>query len=138
MSVLALLIPAITTIIDKVVPNPQEAADAKLRALEMVQQGELAQLDADTRLALGQIEVNKVEAGTDMFRGGWRPAVGWVCVSGLVYQFLLQPLLPWFVTLTGAEVAPLPPIDGDALLVLLTGILGLGGLRTVERVKGKA
>lgn len=73
-----------------------------------------------------------------MFRGGWRPAVGWVCVSGLVYQFLPQPLLPWFVSPTGSDVPPLPPIDGDALLVLLTGILGLGGLRTVERVKGKA
>jgi hypothetical protein len=132
-----LLIPAITGIIDKIIPDPQAAAEAKLKALELAQKGELAQLDADMKLALGQLEVNKVEAGTDLFRGGWRPAVGWVCVSGLAYQFLIQPILPWFVALFGLTVPPLPSIDNDALMVLLTGMLGLGGLRTLERVKGK-
>lgn len=134
----AALIPAVTTILDKIIPDPAAAADAKLKALEMAQKGELAALDAELRMALGQLEVNKVEAGTDMFRGGWRPAVGWACVAGLVYQFLLQPILPWFVALFGAEVAPLPAIDNETLLVLLTGMLGLGGLRTLEKVRGRA
>jgi hypothetical protein len=133
-----LLIPAVTTILDKIIPDPTAAADAKLKALEMAQRGELAVLDADMRLALGQMEVNKAEAGTDMFRGGWRPAVGWTCVFGLAYQFLLQPLLPWVVALFGGQVPPLPAIDNDTLMVLLTGMLGLGGLRTFERVKGRA
>jgi hypothetical protein len=130
------LIPLIGTVIDKVLPDPQQAADAKLRALEMAQRGELAQLDADTRLALAQVEVNKTEASTDAFRGGWRPATGWVCVAGLAYQFLAQPLLPWLAALFGLAVPPLPAIDNETLLVLLTGMLGLGGLRTIERVKG--
>jgi hypothetical protein len=133
-----LLIPAITQIFDKVIPDPQAAADAKLKAMELGQRGELAVLDADLKLALGQLEVNKVEAGTDMFRGGWRPSVGWVCVFGLAYQFLLQPLLPWAVTVFGGTVPPLPAIDNETLMVLLTGMLGLGGLRTFERVKGRA
>ena len=133
-----LLIPAVTQVLDKVIPDPQAAADAKLKALELAQKGELAVLDAELRLALGQIEVNKVEATTDLFRGGWRPAVGWVCVVGLGYQFILQPLLPWVVALFGAQVPPLPAIDTEDLMVLLTGMLGLGGLRTFERVKGKA
>lgn len=133
----AALIPAVTTILDKIIPDPAAAAEAKLKALEMAQKGELAALDAELRIALGQLEVNKVEAGTDMFRGGWRPAVGWACVAGLVYQFLLQPILPWFVSLFGAAVPPLPAIDNETLLVLLTGMLGLGGLRTLEKVRGR-
>ena len=132
------LIPAVTQVLDKIIPDPQAAADAKLKALELAQKGELAVLDADLRLALGQLEVNKAEATTDMFRGGWRPAVGWVCVVGLAYQFVLQPVLPWVVALFGAQVPPLPAIDNETLMVLLTGMLGLGGLRTFERVKGKA
>lgn len=133
-----LVIPAITQVLDKVIPDPQAAADAKLRALELAQKGDLAALDAELRLALGQIEVNKAEATTDMFRGGWRPAVGWTCVAGLAYQFIVQPVLPWVVALFGAQVPPLPAIDNETLMVLLTGMLGLGGLRTFERVKGKA
>lgn len=132
------LIPAVVAVIDKILPDPQQAAEAKLRALEMAQRGELAVLDADVRLAIGQMEINKAEAQTDWFRGGWRPAVGWCCVAGLAYQFIGQPVLPWVAALLGAAVPPLPAIDNETLLVLLSGMLGLGGLRTVERVKGKA
>lgn len=132
-----LIIPAVSAIIDKILPDAAQAADAKLKVLEMAQKGELAALDADMKLALGQMEINKVEAGTDMYRGGWRPGVGWTCVAGLVYQFLVMPLLPWLVTVSGGSVPPLPPIDNDTLMVLLTGMLGLGGMRTFERIKGK-
>jgi len=132
---LNVLIPAITGIIDKLIPDPQAAADAKLKALEMAQKGELAALDADLRLALGQMEVNKAEATTDVFRGGWRPFCGWVCGAGLAYTFLLKPLLPWAVGLFGVAVPLLPAIDSDALMALLFGMLGLGGLRTYEKVK---
>jgi hypothetical protein len=132
------LIPVIGGVLEKVLPDPQAAADAKVKLLDLAQKGELAVLDAETKLALGQIEINKTEAGTDMFRGGWRPATGWACVFGLIYQFLVQPLLPWLVTVLGGSVPPLPPIDNETLMVLLTGMLGLGGLRTFERIKGKA
>jgi hypothetical protein len=131
-------LPLITSVLDKVLPDATAAADAKLKALELAQRGELAVLDADTRLALAQLEVNKVEAGTDLFRGGWRPAVGWVCVLGLGYQLVLRPLLPWAVKVCGADVPDLPSIDTETLMVLLTGMLGLGGLRTFEKVKGRA
>lgn len=132
------LIPIIGTVLDKVIPDPAQAADAKLRALELAQKGELAALDAEVRLAAGQLEINKAEASTDVFRGGWRPACGWVCALGLFYTFLLRPLLPWAASLFGANVPPLPAVDTDTLMVLLTGMLGLGGLRTFERVKGRA
>lgn len=132
------LLPVLGSVLERVLPDPQAAEDAKTRLLELAQKGELAALDAQTKLALGQIEVNRAEAATDRFRGGWRPATGWACVAGLCYQFLLQPILPWLANVLGADVPPLPPIDGDALMVLLTGMLGLGGLRTMERLKGKA
>lgn len=132
------LIPVIGTVLEKVLPDPQASADAKIKLMELAQKGDLAVLDAETKMALGQLEVNKVEAGTDMFRGGWRPATGWACVFGLVYQFLIQPILPWMVAVCGGHVPPLPPIDNETLMVLLTGMLGLGGLRTFERIKGRA
>ncbi len=132
------LLPLLGTIFDKIIPDPQAAADAKLKVLELAQRGELAVMDAEVKLALGQMAINQAEAGTDLFRGGWRPATGWACVAGLVYQFLVQPLLPWIVAVCGGSVPPLPAIDNDTLMVLLTGMLGLGGLRTFERVKGRA
>lgn len=133
-----MLIPAVTTLLDKIIPDPQAKADAQLKMLEMAQKGELASLDAELKLAVGQLEINKVEAGSlDWWRGGWRPGAGWACVFGLVYQFFLMPLLPWFANVFGANVPPLPAIDNETLMTLLFGMLGLGGLRTIERVKGK-
>lgn len=131
-------LPVIGTILDKLLPDPKAAADAKLKALELAQRGELAALDAEVRLAMGQLEINKAEAQSpSLFKGGWRPATGWVCVFGLGYTYFARPLLPWVMGLWGVEVAPLPAIDTGELMVLLGGLLGLGGMRTIERVNGK-
>lgn len=132
-----LLIGPIFSLIDKFVPDPQEAANAKIRAAEMAQKGELAQLDADLRLALGQMDVNKVEAGSDnLFKSGWRPAVGWTCVAGLAYQVLFNPILGWIAQNLWQWKNP-PNLDIETLMTLLFGILGLGAYRTAERLKGK-
>ena len=131
------LVSMLPGLLDKIIPDPAAAADAKLKAIELAQRGELAALDADLRLMLAQADINKAEASTDLFRGGWRPACGWVCAAGLAYTFLLRPVLPWLASLAGADVQAMPEIDTDTLMVLLTGMLGLGGLRTVERIKGK-
>lgn len=131
------LIPAVGAVIDKIFPDAGAADEAKLKVMQMAQTGELAKLDAETKLALEQIEVNKAEAQSmDNFRAGWRPATGWVCVIGLGYEFLLSPLLPWLFRLAGVDAPDLPGINNEALMVLLTGLLGLGGLRSLEKVKG--
>lgn len=134
------MLPALLTaalgIIEKVIPDPAQAAKAKLDTLELAQRGELAHLDADVKLALGQLEVNRAEAATDAFRGGWRPMVGWVCAAGLGYQYIARPLLPWFVAVLGLDVPPLPPLDMGDLITILAGMLGLGGLRSWERTRG--
>ena len=133
------ILPVVGTLIDKLFPDKQAADEAKIKMMELAQKGELAQLDAQMQLAMGQIETNKIEAAsTDAFRAGWRPMAGWACSLGLFYEFLLRPILPWLVGLTGAEVAPMPNVDIDQLMILLGGLLGLGGLRSFERVKGKA
>lgn len=133
------ILDAAIKIIDKIIPDPAAKAEAKLKVLELQQNGELKALELETQLALGQLEVNKVEAGSDsLFKSGWRPAVGWVCVAGLATQFLLAPLLPWLVGLIDSSVAPIPSLDLSELLTLLFGMLGLGAMRTTEKLKGKA
>jgi hypothetical protein len=134
------LIPIIGNLLDKFIPDPAAQAEAKLKMMDMAQKGELAQLDADMRLAVAQLEVNKAEAASgNMFTAGWRPAVGWICAAGLAYEFLFAPLLPWLVlALMGKQLPDLPDLPMETLMTLLLGMLGLGGLRTVEKVKGVA
>jgi hypothetical protein len=133
------IIPAIIGIIDKIIPDPKQAAEAKLRVMELEQKRELVELEAAVKLAAGQLEVNKVEAGApDFFTRGWRPFIGWVCGGGLMYQFMLRPLLPWFAATLGIDVAIMPPLELETLMTLLFGVLGLGAYRTTEKIKGAA
>lgn len=122
-------------LIDKVIPDPTEQARAKLELMRLHQEGELAALNADVTLASGQIEINKIEAASpNPFASSWRPLTGYACVAGLIYSFLLQPL---FSPVTEAWLGyPLGRIDVGELMILLGGMLGLGGMRTFEKVKG--
>lgn len=129
------LLPLVGKVLEQVIPDPKASAEAKLKMMELAQNGELAYLDADVKLATGQIEVNKIEATGGWFRAGWRPLCGYVCVAGLAYQFLLQPLLAWA---SGIWLWPAPPmIELGDLVVLLGGMLGLGGFRTAEKLKNR-
>jgi Holin of 3TMs, for gene-transfer release len=124
-------------IIDRVVPDPAAKQAAQLELLRLQQAGEFKQIDSDLQASLAQVEVNKVEASNpNFFVSGWRPAAGWVCVLGLFYSFLLRPLISYIGGLFGA--APAPAIDMANLLVLLGGLLGLGGLRTFDKIRGVA
>ena len=124
-------------ILDKVLPDPAQKAAAQLELLKLQQAGEFKALEVDLQLALSQTKINEVEAASpDAFKSGWRPAAGWVCVLGLLYQFLAQPLLAWGSTMQGYAAPPVLEL-GD-LYGLLFGMLGLGAYRSVERVKGKA
>jgi len=89
------------------------------------------------QLALAQVEVNKAEAASgSLFKGGWRPFVGWICGFALLYHFILSPLIIFIVALTGAAIPPLPEFDMGSLMTVLLGMLGIGGLRTYEKQKG--
>lgn len=138
MSILSFL-PIIGKIIEKVIPDPVAAAAAKQAAFDSAMKGELAYLEADVKLALGQMEINKIEAAQPgLFKGGWRPLAGWGCVAAAVIYPMVRVLLPWTLEVAGVQgVPPLPALDTAEIGAMLFGLLGLGGMRSAERIKGK-
>ena len=88
-------------------------------------------------LIQSQIEVNKAEAQhSSVFVAGWRPFIGWVGGFGMAYQFLLYPLLTWIWPIV-LPSAPIPPVlDGDVLFAMVSGMLGLAGMRSFDKMKG--
>ena len=106
---------------------------------------DLEQSKIDQATDLAQIQVNQVEAASaSAFVSGWRPAVGWVGVAGLGYQFLGYPLMQWLWAFgQGVDLIPKglpapPDLQTDQLMVLLSGLLGFGGMRSFEKHKGVA
>lgn len=90
-------------------------------------------------LAMAQIEVNKAEAASgSIFKGGWRPFIGWVCGFAFAYHFILQPILLFGTAAAGVSLPPLPEFDMSQMMPVLLGMLGLGGLRTYEKKTGVA
>lgn len=116
------------SIIGRLFPDPAEKAKAELELLKMTQDGDLKQI-------IGQLEINAKEAAhPSVFVAGWRPAFGWCGAAGFVYATIGQPVLAWIASLKGW---PAPPsINTDLLWVVVTGLLGLGTLRSVEKSKG--
>lgn len=130
------LIPILGNLMDKLFPDPATAANAKLEVMKLAQNGELAQLNADLQLATGQIEVNKVEAANaSLFVSGWRPAVGWCCCAAFAFKFIGGPSAFVISQWIGHPIT-LPTFDFTEMSTILMGMLGLGGLRTVEKIKG--
>ena len=114
-------------VLDKFIPDPAAKAQAE------------AALRADLRAwDASQNVTNQVEAShRTVFVAGWRPFIGWVCGMAFAYHFVLQPLLVFLLAIYGANVK-LPEFDMSVLTTVLMGILGLGGLRTYEKLKGAA
>jgi hypothetical protein len=124
-------------VFDKLFPNPEEKAKAQLELFKLQQEGAFRELEANLLMAQGQMEINKAEAESpDFFRGGWRPFIGWVCGWGLAYQFLIRPILTFILMVSETKVQMLPSLELDTLMTLLFGLLGLGAMRTAEKLKG--
>tara|TARA_R110000796_G_scaffold63156_1_gene145617 strand:- start:357 stop:758 length:402 start_codon:yes stop_codon:yes gene_type:complete len=86
---------------------------------------------------LAQIEVNKAEAASgSVFKGGWRPFIGWVCGAAFAYHFVLQPFIVFVVAAAGITIPELPTFDMGSLMTVMMGMLGLGGLRSYEKKQG--
>ncbi len=115
-------------LIDRFIPDKSEAARVEAEFLRMAAQGELQQV-------IAQLEINAKEAAhPSVFVAGWRPAFGWAGCAGFVYAVIVQPMLAWWAATKGL---PTPPeLNMDLLWVVITGMLGIGGLRSVEKIKG--
>ena len=118
-------------VMDRLWPDPAQAAAAKLELFKLQQSGELAMI-------AGQLDINKAEAANpSVFVSGWRPGIGWVCGAGFAVQFVIGPLAEWGSSLAGHPVK-FPQMDTGTMMPLLLGMLGLGGLRTAEKLADKA
>ena len=114
-------------IIDKVADKIDEFTLDKAEKAQLIQE-----------INKAQIEVNKVEANSNsLFVSGWRPFVGWTCGIALCYHFVLQPFLTFVLYSFGHQII-LPTFDMGTLTTILMGMLGLGGLRSYEKVKKSA
>ncbi len=120
---------SVVNVIDKFVETDEEKKAAALLKSKIEMQPHLA-----------QIELNKLEAGhRSVFVAGWRPAIGWVCALGLIWHFFLYDLLNWIIINTVSPDIIIPKLMGvDSLISLVVALLGLGGMRSLEKLSGKA
>lgn len=118
------------TLLDRFVPDPEKRREAEAEFLKQAMGGELKQV-------IAQLEINAKEAvHPSIWVAGWRPFVGWVGGLGLLYATIGQPVITWVGLIQGW---PAPPtLDTDLLWVVLSGMLGIGGLRTFEKTRGVA
>jgi len=129
------LIPAMSKLLDKIIPDPEARQKAKLELLSAERNSDLEEFKLALSADQMQTDINKIEAASpDIFVAGWRPFIGWVCGFAFAYHFIVQPLLAFGIANAGGEVK-LPTFDMDALSTVLMGMLGLGGLRTIEKIK---
>lgn len=117
------LIGPVTGLLDKFIPD----ADQKAKLAHDI--ATMSEKHAQ-ELALAQIKVNETEAKGNWFQSSWRPAIAWVCVLGFLINYLVSPLCAGFGIV-------IPQADTGTMLPVLMGMLGLGGMRTLERLKGK-
>lgn len=138
-----LIVGGVVEAIGKVADDLFTSDEERLKAeLEFSKIGlEAAKVDAD--LIKGQQEINKVEAAhASIFVAGWRPAIGWVGVAALLYQYIIYPFMTWLWVAMQARgwvdvaIKNPPLLDIEALMVLMTGILGIASARTFEKVRG--
>jgi hypothetical protein len=117
-----------STIINKFFPDKaqEEKDQLALQMQVMLQEAQLAKNQSDTNTAEA--------ANPNVFVSGWRPFVGWVCGTAFGVQFVIGPLGTWIAALAGHPIN-FPPMDIGTMMPLLLGMLGLGGMRTVEKLQ---
>jgi hypothetical protein len=130
MSLVSNLVGPVTGLLDKVIEDKDQKAKLAHEIATMS--------DTHAQQALmGQLEINKAEAASgSVFKGGWRPFIGWVCGVAFAYHFVLQPLIVFGVTAAGIDIPELPEFDMGSLMTVMMGMLGLGGLRSYEKKQG--
>ena len=130
------LLPAVEKLLDTILPNPEAKAAAilELRKEENAQALEQMQIELQTNKM--QADINLEEAKhSNLFVSGARPFIMWICGVAFGYHFIIQPLLAFIMAANGNKV-DLPEFDMNALNTVLLGMLGLGGMRSFDKMKG--
>lgn len=122
-------------IIDKIFPDQNAANAAKLKMLELQQAGEFKEMEQVFELAKGQLAINLEEAKQPGIFTKWRTGLGWVCVLAYAFNYLVLPLANWIVLFWNPMAPSIVALETGELTTLLFGMLGLGTLKTVEKVK---
>ena len=124
---------AIGDTVDKLFTSDEERMEKQNELLKSNREYDLQENKLIAEQNIAQTEVNKVEAASsNVFTSGWRPAIGWVGAIALFYQFIVYPLMLWYPW----ETPPPPPMDYTMLYTLITGMLGIAGMRSYDKVKG--
>jgi hypothetical protein len=111
-------------VIDRIWPNKTEQERAELQAAMLVVQG--------------QLKVNEAEASNpSVFVSGARPFIMWVCGVGCAWNWIGLPVAKLGLAVAGQPL-DISPADMSEMMPLLLGMLGLGSLRTVEKIRGVA
>lgn len=136
MALLDLLVGPVMDIVNKLIPDPVAKAQAQLQILQLQQNTEFKELDAQLAMAQTQTNTNNTEAqNTRLFVAGWRPFIGWICGSCLAWNYLGVPLISAMMAIIGHPVT-IPEADLSTMMPILIGMLGLGGMRTYEKING--
>lgn len=124
------------TAIEKIWPDPSKRAEEMLKLEQLKQSGDLAKMQAEVSLMLGQIEINKAEAQhPSVFVAGARPAVMWIGAFGLAYAAIIEPIARFVARVICDYSGEFPVLDTTITMQVLFGILGLGAYRTFEKTK---
>jgi hypothetical protein len=128
-----MLLPLLGDVLDRILPDDKAKEQAKLEMLKLAQEGRTIELNAIRDVDVAQNKINEVAANSTPFAANARPAALWVCVFALGYQYVTLPFLTWYSTI---QAIPLPPpIMNDDLWLIITGLLGLGVMRSYEKTK---
>jgi len=123
------LLPSVMDVAGRFLPEDKEKRAAAEREIEAKLTESLANID------LAQLAINKEDAKGNWFQSGWRPFIGWACGFALAYTYVMQPILTFGLAQAGYLI-DLPAVNLGEMMPVLMGMLGLGGLRTFEKVKG--
>lgn len=132
------LIPAISALLDKLIPDPAARENAHLALTQAENAAALQQFQLAVQADAAQTAIDQQDAQSkNLFVAGWRPFIGWVCGVAFAYHFIGQPIITYIMAACG-HTFPLPAFDMQELSTVLMGMLGLGGLRTIEKIKNVA
>lgn len=132
------LIAPISKLLDKIIPDADKRQDAKVRLAELASTSDNSLLEIARNAMQSMNDLNMVDAKSeDKYRTRWRPTIGWICVFGLGWEFIARPFAMTVAIFFEVDQGLIPSLDMSAIMALVTTLLGMGSLRTYEKIKGQ-